>query len=117
MVLDDVWSRLNLENMLFEGKGYKILVTTRDCSIICKTISTQSYELPLLDDDNAMSLFCFWSFAKRSIPSTIDEHLVKKVCFLQQQNRMILCEIYIIFLILIGFSNFNINMLPTKCLQ
>ena len=84
VVLDDVWSRLNLENMLFEGKGYKILVTTRDCSIIRKMISTRVYELPLLDDDNAMSLFFFWSFGQRSIPSTTDEHLVKKVCILQQ---------------------------------
>jgi len=28
VVMDDVWSRLNLEFLLFEGEGYKTLVTT-----------------------------------------------------------------------------------------
>jgi len=79
VVLDDVWSRANLENLLFDGIGYKTLVTTRDRSIIPKTTSTQLYELPLLNDTDALSLFCFWAFGQRSIPSTADEHLVKQV--------------------------------------
>jgi len=82
VVLDDVWSRANLEELLFEGEGYKTLVTTRDCSTIPRETSTQIYELPLLDDGDALSLFSFWAFGQRSIPSTADEHLVKQVCFL-----------------------------------
>jgi hypothetical protein len=79
VVLDDVWSRANLENLLFEGQGYKTLVTTRDRSTIPTATSTQLYELPLLDDSDALSLFCFWAFGQRSIPNNADEHLVKQV--------------------------------------
>jgi len=79
VVLDDVWSRANLEKLLFEGEGYKTLVTTRDRSTIPRTTFTRIYELPLLDDADALPLFCFWAFGQRSIPSTADEHLVKQV--------------------------------------
>eukprot|EP00253_Pinus_taeda_P020070 PITA_20070 len=79
VVLDDVWSRVHLEKLLFEGKGHKTLVTTRDRSTIPREVSTQIYELPLLDDADALSLFCLWAFGQRSIPSTADEHLVKQV--------------------------------------
>nr|AAY78890.1 CC-NBS-LRR resistance-like protein [Pinus lambertiana] len=79
VILDDVWSRANLEKLLFEGVGYKTLVTTRDRSTIPKMTSTQLYELPLLDDGDALSLFCFWAFGQKSIPSTANEHLVKQV--------------------------------------
>lgn len=83
VVLDDVWSRENLENLLFKGEGYKTLVTTRDCSTVPTTTSTRLYELPLLDDANALPLFCFWAFGQKSIPSNADEQLVKQVCLLQ----------------------------------
>ena len=79
VVLDDVWSRANLEKLLFEVEGYKTLVTTRDHSIIPKTKFSQLYELPLLDAVEALSLFCFWAFGHRSIPSTANEQLVKQV--------------------------------------
>lgn len=79
VVLDDVWSRANLENLIFEGEGYKTLVTTRISSIIPTATSTQIYELPVLDDANAQSLFCFWAFGQKSIPTDADEHLVKQV--------------------------------------
>jgi len=79
VVLDDVWSRANLENLLFEGEGYKTLVTTRDRSTIPTTTSIRIYELPVLDDADAMPLFCFWAFGQKSIPSSADEHLVKQV--------------------------------------
>jgi len=78
-VLDDVWSRENLEKLLFEGEGHKTFVTIRDHSTIPKETSTQLYEFPLLDDVEALSLFCFWAFGQRSIPSTSDENLVKRV--------------------------------------
>jgi hypothetical protein len=76
VVLDDVWSKANLEKLLFEGEGYKTLVTTRDRSTIGTTTSTRLYELPMLDDADALPLFCFWAFGQKSIPSNADEHLV-----------------------------------------
>eukprot|EP00253_Pinus_taeda_P026416 PITA_26416 len=79
VVLDDVWSKENLERLLFEGEGYKTLVTTRDRSIIRSTTSTRLYELPLLDDTDALPLFCFWAFGQKSIPSNADEQLVNQV--------------------------------------
>ena len=59
VVLDDVWSRTDLEKVLFEGEGYKTLVTTRDCSTIPKTHCTELYQLPFLDDADALSLSTF----------------------------------------------------------
>ena len=88
VVLDDVWSRANLENLLFKGEGYKSIVTTRDCSTIPRTTVTWLYELPLLDDADALSLFCFWAFGERSIPNTADERLVKQVYALHYWNAI-----------------------------
>jgi hypothetical protein len=79
VVLDDVWSKKDLEQLLFEGEGFKTLVTTRDHSTIVRTTSTRIFELPLLNDVDALSLFCFWAFGQRSIPSTADEQLVKQI--------------------------------------
>ncbi|GLJ19790.1 hypothetical protein SUGI_0358640 [Cryptomeria japonica] len=82
VILDDVWSRINLENLLFEGPGYKTVVTTRDSSTIPTTQITRLYQLPLLCKEDALSLFCFWAFGRTSIPSTVDANLVKEVYFL-----------------------------------
>lgn len=79
VVLDDVWSMAILEKLSFTGEGYKTLVTTRDRSIIRTTTSTRLYELPLLDDADALPLFCFWAFGQKSIPSNADNQLVKQV--------------------------------------
>lgn len=83
VILDDVWSLENLEKWLFEGVGYKTLVTSRDHSTIPKMNSIHLYELPLLDDGDAlplsfMNLHCwmmvmlypFSAFGQKSIPST-----------------------------------------------
>ncbi|GLJ19961.1 hypothetical protein SUGI_0361980 [Cryptomeria japonica] len=79
VILDDVWSRTNLENFLFEGPGYKTLVTTRDNSTIPTSPTTQLYQLPLLCPEDALSLFCFWAFGQPSIPSTVNANIVKQV--------------------------------------
>eukprot|EP01018_Ginkgo_biloba_P008453 Gb_07066 [translate_table: standard] len=79
VMLDDIWSRANLAKLLFEREGYKTLVTTRDCSTIPKNQFTQLYQLPLLGEADALSLFCFWAFGQTSIPNTEDENLVKQV--------------------------------------
>ncbi|GLJ20009.1 hypothetical protein SUGI_0362850 [Cryptomeria japonica] len=79
VILDDVWSRSSLDKLLFEGRGYKTLITTRDISIIPKNPYTKLYELPVLGQQDAMSLFCFWAFGQTSIPETADANLVMEV--------------------------------------
>ncbi|GLJ58452.1 hypothetical protein SUGI_1450210 [Cryptomeria japonica] len=79
VVLDDVWSRANLEKLLFEARGYKTLVTTRDGSIIPRNPYTRLYQLPLLNKEDALSLFCLSAFGQTSIPSTADANLVIEV--------------------------------------
>ncbi|GLJ20373.1 hypothetical protein SUGI_0370170 [Cryptomeria japonica] len=79
VILDDVWSRQNFEDLLFEGPGYKTLVTTRDNSTIPTTPTTQLYQLPSLCPENALSLFCFWAFGQPSIPGTINANIVNEV--------------------------------------
>ncbi|KAH9291997.1 hypothetical protein KI387_042811 [Taxus chinensis] len=79
VILDDVWSRENLDKLLFERPGYKTLITTRDSSTVPKTPSTRLYQLPLLGREDALSLFCFWAFGHISIPSNVDANLVMEV--------------------------------------
>ncbi|GLJ19877.1 hypothetical protein SUGI_0360240 [Cryptomeria japonica] len=79
VVLDDVWSRANLEKLLFEARGYKTLVTTRDGSIIPRNPYNRLYQLPLLNKEDALSLFCLSLFGQTSIPSTTDANLVIEV--------------------------------------
>jgi len=79
VVLDDVWSSSTLEYLLFEAKGYKTIITTRQDSTIRITGSTRLYKMPLLEDANALSLFCFWAFDETSIPTTENEVLVRQV--------------------------------------
>jgi len=68
-----------LEKLSFTGEGYNTLVTTQDHSIIRTTTSTKIYELPLLDDADALPLFCFWAFGQKYIPSNANNQLVKQV--------------------------------------
>ncbi|XP_057866631.2 probable disease resistance protein At4g33300 isoform X2 [Cryptomeria japonica] len=79
MILDDVWSRAHLEELLFEAPGYKTVVTTRDSSTIPQNTCTRPYQLPLLGHEDALSLFCFSAFGQTSIPSAADANLVMQV--------------------------------------
>ena len=79
VILDDVWDRVSLENLLFEGPGYKTLITTRDSFVVPKNPFTQVYQLSLLGQNDALSLFCFWGFREKSIPCTVEANLVKEV--------------------------------------
>ncbi|XP_057843948.2 probable disease resistance protein At4g33300 [Cryptomeria japonica] len=79
IILDDVWSSENLEELLFEGLAYKTLITSRDKSTIPRTPSSQLYQLPLLGTEDALSLLCFWAFGQTSIPSDVDINLIKEV--------------------------------------
>jgi hypothetical protein len=77
--LDDVWSRSNLENLLFTAEGYKTVVTTRENFTILKGSDARLYNMPMLEVNDALSLFCFWAFGQPSIPTTEEEDLVKQV--------------------------------------
>ncbi|XP_057836424.2 probable disease resistance protein At4g33300 [Cryptomeria japonica] len=79
VVLDDVWSRADLEILLFEAPGYKTLITTRDTSTIPRNASTRLYQWPLLNKEDSLSLFCLSAFGQTSIPSTADANLVTEV--------------------------------------
>ncbi|XP_059075618.1 putative disease resistance protein At5g47280 [Cryptomeria japonica] len=79
IILDDVWSRVHLEELLLEAPGYKTVVTTRDSSIIPQNSYTRLYELPLLGHEDALSFFCFSAFGQTSIPSNADVNLVMEV--------------------------------------
>lgn len=76
VVLDDVWEIDHFEKLLFDGKGYKTLVTTRNNNVVK---SDYRYDLPCLRQQDAVSLFCFSAFDRKSIPETADHNLVKEV--------------------------------------
>ncbi|GLJ19972.1 hypothetical protein SUGI_0362170 [Cryptomeria japonica] len=90
LILDNVCSSADLEYLLFDGPEFRTLITTRDNSIIPSTLSTKLYRLPLLCQQDALSLFCFWAFGQTSIPSTANANLVKQtshvLLFLQREN-------------------------------
>ncbi|KAH9288788.1 hypothetical protein KI387_032905 [Taxus chinensis] len=76
MILDNVWSQNDLNQLLFEAPEYKTVVTTR-----CKLDSFDfCYDLPLLEEEDALSLFCLWAFGVDHIPETgCDKTLVQQV--------------------------------------
>jgi len=79
VVLDDVWSKSNVEDLLFEAEGYKTIITTRQDYTIPISNSTRVYNIPMLQKTDALALFCFWAFGRPSIPTTEDEDIVKMV--------------------------------------
>lgn len=76
VVLDDVWEIEHLDKLLFEGKGFKTLVTTRN-NVVVK--SDYRYDLPCLREPDAVSLFCHSAFDQPYIPETADDNLVKEI--------------------------------------
>ncbi|GLJ30694.1 hypothetical protein SUGI_0608130 [Cryptomeria japonica] len=75
VVLDDVWKKHHLEKLLFKAEGYKTVITTRDSLVeaYCQ------YDLELLSEAGALSLFCFWAFGQKTVPETVDQNLVSQV--------------------------------------
>lgn len=76
VVLDDVWEKCDLDKLKFVGAGYKTLITTRNNQILR---SDQKYEKQLLEESDAVFLFCQFAFGEASIPETADNDLVKQV--------------------------------------
>ncbi|XP_051139381.1 probable disease resistance protein At4g33300 [Andrographis paniculata] len=77
LVLDDVWTLSVLEQLLIKIPGLKILVVSR--IKFPPSVVENSYELDLLTENEALSLFCHFAFGQTSIPIGADEALIKEV--------------------------------------
>ncbi|KAL7155102.1 hypothetical protein ABFS83_03G051900 [Erythranthe nasuta] len=77
LVLDDVWTLSVLEQLLIKIPGCKILVVSR--LKFPPSVVDCSYEMNLLTENEAMSLFCHFAFGQTSIPLSADKELVKQV--------------------------------------
>ncbi|KAJ8637488.1 hypothetical protein MRB53_011755 [Persea americana] len=76
VVLDDVWSLSQLEQLIFKIPGCKTLVVSR---FRFPAVVNSTYELELLKEEEALAVFCFSAFGQRSIPQNFDKKLIKKV--------------------------------------
>ncbi|GFP92710.1 probable disease resistance protein at4g33300 [Phtheirospermum japonicum] len=77
LVLDDVWTQSVLEQLLIKIPGCKILVVSR--LRFPQSVVDCSYELDLLTENEAVSLFSHYAFGQTSIPLGADKELVKQV--------------------------------------
>lgn len=77
LVLDDVWKQSVLEQLILHIPGCKILVVSR--LKFPPSVVDCSYELDLLAENEAISLFCHFAFGQTSIPVDADKELVKQV--------------------------------------
>uniref|UniRef100_A0A0D9Y0Y7 RPW8 domain-containing protein n=1 Tax=Leersia perrieri TaxID=77586 RepID=A0A0D9Y0Y7_9ORYZ len=76
VILDDVWSLSQLEELIFKFPGCKTLVVSR---FKFPSLVTQTYEMELLDEEAALSVFCRAAFDQESVPKTADKKLVRQV--------------------------------------
>ncbi|KAI3807255.1 hypothetical protein L1987_23180 [Smallanthus sonchifolius] len=76
VVLDDVWSLPVLQQLIFKAPGCKTLVVSR---VKFPTVLNSSYEVELLREEDAVSLFCHTAFGRTSIPPGFDENLIKQI--------------------------------------
>lgn len=77
VILDDVWSLSVLEQLIFRIPGCKILVVSR--FKFPQSVINCTYDLELLREDEAMSLFCHYAFGNSSIPHGMNKNLVEQV--------------------------------------
>ncbi|PWZ57391.1 putative disease resistance protein [Zea mays] len=76
VILDDVWSLPQLEELIFKFPGCKTLVVSR---FKFPTLVKQTYEMQLLDEAAALSVFCRAAFDQECVPQTADKRLVRQV--------------------------------------
>ncbi|XP_061355949.1 probable disease resistance protein At4g33300 [Gastrolobium bilobum] len=76
IVLDDVWSLSVLEQLVFRIPGCKFVVVSR---FKFPTIFNATYEVELLSEEDALSLFCHHAFGQKSIPLAANQNLVNQV--------------------------------------
>ncbi|KAK1427376.1 hypothetical protein QVD17_16059 [Tagetes erecta] len=77
IVLDDVWLLSVLQQLIFKVPGCKTLVVSR--IKFSSSVLNSSYELELLREYDAVSLFCHTVFGTTSIPLGKDEDLIKQI--------------------------------------
>ncbi|XP_059634464.1 probable disease resistance protein At4g33300 [Cornus florida] len=77
VVLDDVWSLGVLQQLIFSVPGCKTLVVSR--FKFPPAVINSTYDLELLKEEEAMSLFCHFAFGQKSLPFGTNEKLVKQV--------------------------------------
>lgn len=77
VVLDDVWSLEDLQQLIFKVPGCKTLVVSR--IKFQSPIINSTYELELLREEDAISLFCHTAFGMSRIPPGSDETLIKQI--------------------------------------
>ncbi|XP_062203445.1 putative disease resistance protein At5g47280 [Phragmites australis] len=76
VILDDVWSLAQLEELVFKFPGCKTLVVSR---FKFPMLVTRTYEMQLLDEEEALSVFCRAAFDQECVPCTANKKLVKQV--------------------------------------
>uniref|UniRef100_A0A0D3HW68 Uncharacterized protein n=1 Tax=Oryza barthii TaxID=65489 RepID=A0A0D3HW68_9ORYZ len=76
VILDDVWSLSQLEELIFKFPGCKTLVVSR---FKFPSLVTRTYEMELLNEEAALSVFCRAAFDQESVPRTADKKLVWQV--------------------------------------
>ncbi|CAN6582725.1 unnamed protein product [Malus baccata var. baccata] len=76
VVLDDVWSLAVLEPLLFKIPGCKFLVVSR---FKFPNVLDATYDVELLREEEALSLFCHSAFGQKSIPPAAEKNLVKQI--------------------------------------
>ncbi|KAL2318628.1 hypothetical protein Fmac_032504 [Flemingia macrophylla] len=76
VVLDDVWSLSVLEQLVWKIPSCKFLVVSR---FKFPTIFNTTYQVELLGEEDALSLFCHHAFGQKSIPMGANLNLVKQV--------------------------------------
>lgn len=82
VILDDVWTRESLDKLFFKIHGSTTLVVSRSKFADSKT----TYNVELLKEDEAMSLFCLCAFGENSPPSRFSNKLVKQVRSIEYKN-------------------------------
>ncbi|VVB05431.1 unnamed protein product [Arabis nemorensis] len=75
VILDDVWTRESLDQLMFKIPGTTTLVVSRSKLADPK----RTYNVELLNVDEATSLFCLSAFDHKSVPSGFNKDLVKQV--------------------------------------
>ncbi|KFK23237.1 hypothetical protein AALP_AAs45051U000100, partial [Arabis alpina] len=75
VILDDVWTRESLDQLMFKVPGTTTLVVSRSKL----ADSRDTYDVELLKQNEATSLFCLSAFDQKSVPSGFSLDLVKQV--------------------------------------
>ena len=75
VILDDVWTREALDKLMFNIPGTTTLVVSRSKLADPRT----TYDVELLNENEATSLFCLSAFNKKSVPFGYSKELVKQV--------------------------------------